>query len=52
MEEVAGDAGYQRWAEHESDPDVQRLLRQNGREETLHSKRVTQAIEILQRSPA
>ena len=50
--EVAGDAGYQRWAEHESDPDVQRLLRQNGREESLHSKRVTQAIEILQRSPA
>ncbi len=50
--EVAGDEGYQRWAEHETDPDVRRLLRQNGREETLHSKRVAEAIEILQRSPA
>jgi rubrerythrin len=48
--EIAGDAGYQRWAANESDPAVQRLLRQNGREETRHSKRVAQAIEILERA--
>ena len=45
--EVAGDAGYQRWADAEPDPEVQRLLRLNGREETIHSQRVTAAIEIL-----
>lgn len=50
--EIAGNAGYQRWAESEPDPDVARLLRQNGREETVHSKRVTQVIEILQRASA
>lgn len=45
--EIAGDAGYQRWAEHEADPDVARLLRLNGREETRHGERVTEAIAIL-----
>ena len=50
--EIAGDAGYQRWAENESDPGVARLLRQNGREETRHSKRVVQAIGILERESA
>jgi rubrerythrin len=45
--EQAGDAGYQAWADHEPDPDVARLLRLNGREETLHGERVTQAIAIL-----
>jgi len=46
--EQAGDAGYQTWADHEPDPQVARLLRLNGREETLHGERVTQAIAILE----
>jgi rubrerythrin len=46
--EQAGDAGYQGWADHESDPQVARLLRLNGREETLHGERVEQAIAILE----
>ena len=45
--EQAGDAGYQGWADNEPDPEVARLLRLNGREETLHGERVTQAIAIL-----
>ena len=46
--EIAGDAGYQKWADNEPDPEVARLLRLNGREESLHGERVTQAIAILQ----
>ena len=38
--EQAGDAGYQKWADAEPDPEVARLLRLNGREETLHGERV------------
>jgi len=45
--EQAGDAGYQAWADNESDPEVARLLRLNGREESLHGERVTQAMAIL-----
>lgn len=45
--EIDGDAGYQRWADNESDPDVARLLRLNGREETVHGERVTAALAIL-----
>jgi len=45
--EIDGDAGYQRWADAEPDPEVAKLLRSNGREETVHGERVTQAIEIL-----
>lgn len=45
--ELDGDAGYQRWAEREADESVQRLLRLNGREETIHAQRVTEALEIL-----
>jgi len=45
--ELDGDAGYQRWADNEADPAVARLLRQNGREETRHGKRVQQVIELL-----
>ena len=45
--ELDGDVGYQRWADAESDPEVQRLLRQNGREETVHGQRVQQVVEIL-----
>lgn len=46
--EIDGDAGYQRWADNESDPEVARLLRLNGREETIHGQRVSKALEILQ----
>jgi rubrerythrin len=46
--EQAGDAGYQQWADNEPDAEVARLLRLNGREETLHGERVTQAIAILE----
>jgi rubrerythrin len=45
--EQAGDAGYQKWADTEPDPEVARLLRLNGREETLHGERVTQVMAIL-----
>jgi rubrerythrin len=45
--ELAGDADYHRWAERESDPEAQRLLRQNGREETTHGERVQQVIALL-----
>ena len=46
--ELDGDVGYQRWADNEADPAVARLLRQNGREETQHGKRVQQVIELLE----
>ena len=46
--EVNGDAGYQAWADKESDPKVADLLRKNGREETKHSERVNAAYELLQ----
>jgi len=46
--EIDGDAGYQRWADNEPDPEVARLLRLNGREETKHGERVKQAIAILE----
>jgi hypothetical protein len=45
--EVDGDAGYQRWADLEPDPEVARLLRLNGREETIHSQRATEAQQLL-----
>jgi Rubrerythrin len=51
--ELDGDVGYQRWADREDDPEVQRLLRLNGREETVHGERVRQVIAILSgRAPA
>jgi len=46
--EIDGDAGYQRWADVEPDPEVARLLRLNGREETIHGDRADQALAILQ----
>jgi hypothetical protein len=46
--ELDGDVGYQRWADRESDPEVQRLLRLNGREETVHGERVREVIAILE----
>lgn len=45
--EIDGDTGYQRWADRETDPEVQRLLRQNGREETVHGERVSAVIALL-----
>ena len=45
--EFDGDAGYQRWADNEALPEVERLLRLNGREETIHGKRVEQAIALM-----
>lgn len=48
--EIDGDAGYQRWADNEPDPEVARLLRINGREESLHGRRVTEAIAILEQA--
>ena len=46
--EQAGDAGYQKWADAEPDPEVARLLRLNGREESLHGEHVTQVMAILE----
>jgi rubrerythrin len=46
--EVQGDAGYQRWADAEPDPEVARLLRLNGREETIHATRAREALALLQ----
>ena len=48
--ELDGDAGYQRWADAEGDPEVARLLRLNGREETVHGERVAEALAILEAS--
>lgn len=45
--ELDGDAGYQRWADRETDPEAQRLLRLNGREETRHGERVREVIALL-----
>ena len=45
--ELDGDVGYQRWADRESDPEAQRLLRLNGREETTHGERVREVIALL-----
>ncbi len=45
--EFDGDRYYQTWAEAEPNEEVATLLRQNGREETRHGERVTQAAEIL-----
>jgi len=50
--EIDGDHGYQRWADGETDPEVQRLLRLNGREETVHGERVQQVMRILEASRA
>lgn len=48
--EIDGDASYQRWADHEPDAEVERLLRLNGREETIHGRRVTEAMTILEQA--
>lgn len=45
--EIRGDAGYQKWADNEENEDVARLLRLNGREETIHAGRAQQVHAIL-----
>ena len=46
--EQQADAGYQAWADQVDDPEVAKLLRLNGREETIHAERVARAVELLQ----
>lgn len=46
--ELDGDASYERWADAEPDPGVQKLLRRNGKEETIHARRVEEALALLQ----
>jgi rubrerythrin len=45
--ELEGDVSYQRWAANESDPRVARLLRWNGREESIHARRVEEVMALL-----
>jgi len=45
--ELNGDVGYQRWADAETDEEVERLLRLNGREETIHAGRAQQVFDLL-----
>ena len=45
--ELNGDAGYQKWADNETNPEIARLLRLNGREETIHANRAQRVLEIL-----
>jgi rubrerythrin len=45
--ELNGDAGYQKWADAEENEEVQRLLRLNGREETIHAGRAQQVFDLL-----
>jgi len=42
--EANGDAGYQKWADHEPNPEIAERLRQNGREETRHGERVAEIL--------
>lgn len=45
--ELNGDIGYQRWADAEDNEEVERLLRLNGREETIHAGRAQQVLDLL-----
>lgn len=45
--EINGDASYQKWADAETDPEVEHLLRLNGREETIHAGRAQQVFDLL-----
>ncbi len=45
--ELNGDAGYQKWADAEENEEVERLLRLNGREETIHAGRAQQVFDLL-----
>lgn len=50
--EIDGDAGYQKWADNEPDPEVERILRLNGREESLHGERIAEVIAIIEPATA
>ena len=45
--EFGGDTLYQGYAENAENAEVAELLRQNGREETRHGKRVERVLELL-----
>ncbi len=45
--ELGGDAKYANLAEHEPDPEVARLYRLNGREESIHAGRVEEVMALL-----
>jgi rubrerythrin len=47
-----GDLQYQAWADAEANPEVARLYRQNGIEETRHGERVKQVKQLLGLTPA
>jgi rubrerythrin len=45
--EMDGDLQYQTWADAEPNPEVAKLLRQNGKEETRHGERIAQVKKLL-----
>jgi len=45
--ELEGDAKYANLAEHEPDPEVARLYRLNGREESIHAGRIEEVMALL-----
>jgi rubrerythrin len=45
--ELNGDLGYQKWADAETDDEVAKLLRLNGREESIHADRARRVAELL-----
>ena len=45
--EINGDAGYQAWADAEPDEEIAKLLRLNGREESIHADRARKVAELL-----
>ena len=45
--ELQGEALYELWAERQSDAEVAALLRQNGREERLHSERAQTVLDLM-----
>jgi hypothetical protein len=46
-----GGSSYHQWAENEPNPEIARLLRQNGREEVMHARRVEQVIDMMTAVP-
>jgi rubrerythrin len=50
--EADGDRLYQVWADGAADPEVARLLRLNGREESRHGERDAEVIRYLNGAPA
>ena len=50
--EIGGDTLYQGYADNEENEKVAKLLRQNGREEKRHGKRVKQVIKLLKAAEA